>query len=68
MPEILKADIVVIGSANPDIHPLVRWLQCQRKKVIIFASGIPRNLQKAADTYIEVHASLMEGHDDGSTS
>ena len=58
-----KVDVIVLGSANPDLLPLVEWIKDQGKQVVIFASGIPKHLQRAADEAIEIDETLMEDRD-----
>lgn len=60
---IEKVDVIVLGSANPDFYPLVNWIKDQGKRVVIFASGIPKNLQRVASDSIEIDATHLENRD-----
>jgi uncharacterized LabA/DUF88 family protein len=53
-------DIVVIGSADSDLAPVVRWVMNKGKKVVIFACGIAKELRNTATKSIEVIESQLE--------
>jgi uncharacterized LabA/DUF88 family protein len=55
-----KLDVVVIGSANPDLVPLVEYCKNKGRKVYILAAGINKDLRKAATKAIEIEESLLE--------
>ena len=55
-----KVGTVLIGSSNPDFIPLVKWVRDQGKRVVIFASCIPRSLREAANTAVEISEDFLE--------
>lgn len=52
-------DTVIIGSAHPNIYPIVRWVQKKGIRVIIFASNIPASLAHIADGTFEIFGRLL---------
>lgn len=63
--DAVDADVgrVILGSSDPDLVPLVRWLQEQGLVVCVFACSIPRCLVDAADEVIEITEDLLEDYD-----
>ena len=55
-----RLDIVIIGSADSDLAPLVEYVQARGKEVVIFASGISKDLRSIASNSIEIFESLLE--------
>ena len=53
-------DIIILGSADGALEPLVTWCIEQDKKVIIIACGISRDLKEVATEAIEIPESLVE--------
>ena len=53
-------DMLVLGSADGDLCPLVEWLKELGIIVIILACGISRDLRLLADQAIEIPESLLE--------
>lgn len=53
-------DILILGSSNNLLVPLVKWVKEQGVKVVIFASCVPRNLKEVADEVIEVGEDCLE--------
>jgi uncharacterized LabA/DUF88 family protein len=57
---IEKIDTVVLGSANPDLIPLVEYCKNRGLKVVVMAAGINKDLRKAATKAIEIEQELLE--------
>lgn len=57
-----QLDIIVLGTADGDLTPLVEWCIRKSKIVIIIASGISRELRECATKAVEIPESfLIEG-------
>lgn len=56
-----QLDMVLLGSADGDLCPLVEWVQSFHKiTVVVLACGISRDLRLLADKAIEIPESLLE--------
>lgn len=53
-------DIIVLGSADGDLEPLVSWCRSQNTDVIVIACSISRHLKEVATECIEIPGSLVE--------
>jgi uncharacterized LabA/DUF88 family protein len=53
-------DVVVLGTADGDLAPLVEWVKRHNKTVVIFGCRISSDLKACADVCIEIPASLLE--------
>ncbi len=58
-----KIDIVIIGSNDVALIPLVDYLRDKGIKVIVFACNVGRVLAYHCDEVIEIEATLMETKD-----
>jgi uncharacterized protein (TIGR00288 family) len=56
-------DMIILGTADGDLTPLVEWAKERGKSVIILACGISRELKDAATTFIEIPESMLEETD-----
>ena len=52
-------DIVIIGSSDPDLVPLVNYVRAKGVPCHIFACGIARDLKNSANSYCEIDESLL---------
>jgi uncharacterized LabA/DUF88 family protein len=57
---INSMDMVILGSADSDLAPVVEWARSRGKDVVVIASGISRDLKDVATTCIEIPESLLE--------
>lgn len=57
---IEKLDIVVIGSNDPDLVPLVQRIKELGIQVIVYSCNISRDLKESADRCIEIDLSMLE--------
>lgn len=57
-------DLMVLGSADGDLCPVVGWVQNRGIQVIILACGISRDLRELATKAIEIPQSLLEKKND----
>lgn len=55
-----RIDILILGTADGDLEPLVRWAQRKGVTVIVLACGISRDLKDAATKFIEIPESMLE--------
>lgn len=55
-----KLDIIVIGSADPNLVDLVTWIKDRGIEVHVLACGIPFILKEAANRYTEITDNLLE--------
>lgn len=55
-----RLDIVVLGSADRDLEPLVNWCQQRGVDVYVIACGISKELKEQAAEVIEIPESLLE--------
>lgn len=55
-----RLDMVILGSADGDLEPVVEWCMRRGVDVIILACGISRDLKNSSKQYIEIPESLLE--------
>ena len=55
-----RFDMIVLGTADGDLEPVVDWAIRRGVDVIILACGISRDLKEKATQYIEIPESLLE--------
>lgn len=65
---MIDYDILVIGSSDKNILPLLEYLKAQNKKVIILAANIPNAIKTAAYKCIEIPSSLLEKQNGNGTA
>jgi len=59
-----RLDLIILGTADGDLTPLVEWAKERGVDVIILACGISRELKDAATKYIEIPESMLERQKD----
>jgi uncharacterized LabA/DUF88 family protein len=57
---IERLDLIILGTADSDLVPAVKWAQDKGVKVVILACGISRDLKNCAHECIEVPESMLE--------
>lgn len=57
---IKEFDMIVLGTADGDLEPVVDWCMENAVDVIVVACGISRDLKKRATEFIEIPESLLE--------
>ncbi len=57
-------DVVIIGSTNLDLIPLIKWVRTHGIFVIIFAADVPSVFQNIADKVIEITEDELEEDND----
>ncbi len=55
-----EVDVVVLGSSDPNLEPLVYWIKTRGKEVWIVSSLIPRILKEAATKVVEIPEAWLE--------
>lgn len=55
-----RFDMIIIGSADGDLEPVVDWAIRKGIDVVILACGISRDLKTRATQFIEIPESLLE--------
>lgn len=55
-----RLEVVVLGSSNPRLTPLVKYLKEEGIKVIVFSCSIPRALRQEADLAWDINESFLE--------
>jgi len=55
-----RLDVVVIGSADSDLAPVVEWVQYHGCQCIVFACNISKEMRDVADVAIEINESLLD--------
>ena len=55
-----KLDIVILGSSDADLAPLVCWIKERGVRCEIFACGISKELRDVADKWTEIEENLLE--------
>ena len=58
-------DIVIIGSSNLDLIPLIKWIRSRGIFVVIFAADVPQVFHNIADKVIEITEEELELDGDG---
>lgn len=54
-----RFDVLILGSADGDMAPLVSWVQDHGASVHVFASGISRTLKDVAHSYQEIGSDCL---------
>jgi len=54
-----RLDTVILGTADPDMVPLVKYIQERGSVARIVACGISRELKDAADSYFEITEDML---------
>lgn len=49
-----KLDIIILGSSDPELVPLVEWIKEKGRECLILACGISRELKAVANGYKEI--------------
>lgn len=57
---IQRLDLVIVGSANPDLEPLANWVRSQGCNIIFFAAGISQRLKNNCTRFIEITEEILE--------
>jgi uncharacterized LabA/DUF88 family protein len=60
MRHVPKLDVVVLGSNDPDLVPLVLYLKERAIKVVILSCRVGNELREAADEVIEINDGILE--------
>lgn len=61
---IERLDIVIIGTADPNIEPLITWIRSKGVDAVVFASCINHVLKESAVQYIEIPESMLENQNE----
>lgn len=56
-------DVIIIGSSNLDLIPLIKWIRSRGIYVVIFAVNIPRIFNGIVDEVIEITENELESED-----
>jgi len=54
-------DVIVLGSTNFDLIPLVKWIRSLGILVVIFAADVPKVFHEIADKVIEITENELVG-------
>lgn len=60
-------DIIIIGSSNLDLIPLIKWIRSRGIFVVIFASDVPSVFYNIVDRVIEITENELEDEDEDET-
>lgn len=55
-----RFDMIILGTADGDLKPVVTWASQRGVDVVILACGISRDLKDTATEFIEIPESLLE--------
>ena len=55
-----RVDTVILGSADPNLLPVIEWAKAKGVSVIIIASNINHILKQACNQFIEIPEELLE--------
>lgn len=55
-----RFDMIILGTADGDLEPVVDWATRRGVDVVVLACGISRDLKDKATQYIEIPESLLE--------
>lgn len=55
-----RLDVVILGSSNPDLAPLIQFIKERGVKCIVMACQIPSELRDVADECVEITTDLLE--------
>jgi len=53
-------DMVILGTADGDLTPLVEWVKERGVEIVVLSCGISRELKDVANKYIEIPESMLE--------
>jgi uncharacterized LabA/DUF88 family protein len=53
-------NIVIIGSNDPELVPLIEWIKEQGVKVMIYSSSIHRDLRAVSDVCKEIETDVLD--------
>lgn len=56
---IEKLDIVIIGSSDAELVPMVDWVRQQGRECVVVACGISKELKAAASSFLEITEQLL---------
>jgi len=59
-----RLDLIILGTADGDLTPVVEWAKEKGVEVVVFACGISRELKNVATKYIEIPESMLESPKD----
>jgi uncharacterized LabA/DUF88 family protein len=57
---IERLDVVVLGSSDPELIPVIEFLKERGIKVIVFSSSIPPEMREASNIFIEISDDVFE--------
>jgi len=57
---IARLDMIILGSADGDMLPVVEWAMNTGVEVVVIASGISLDLKDKATKFIEIPESFLE--------
>lgn len=57
-------DIIVIGSSNLDLIPLIKWIRSRGIYVVIFAADVPQVFNGIVDEIVEISELELEPEDE----
>ena len=55
-----RMDMIILGTADGDLRPVVEWAKEHGVDVIVLACGISRELKDVATKFIEIPESMLE--------
>lgn len=55
-----RIDMIILGSADGDMLPVVEWAMSKGVEVVIIATGISKDLKDHCTKFIEIPESLLE--------
>lgn len=58
--EAKRVDLVILGTADGDLAPLITWCKSRGVDVLVLACGISRELKAVATRYVEIPESFLE--------
>lgn len=55
-----RVDTIILGTADPDMMELIRWVKDQGVRVVVIACGIPRELKEEVSQFVEIDLDFLE--------
>lgn len=55
-----RLDLIILGTADGDLAPLVEWAKEKGVDIVVLACGISRELKDTATKFIEIPESMLE--------
>lgn len=55
-----RVDSVIIGSADPDLQPVIEYIKSKGVTVILIAAGVNKDLRKSCNQFIEISEDMLE--------